>query len=71
MSGYLSEGHGWLPGEEESCEVGFHLVFFLCVLLNLGEKTDKHLLTNPTQAAKSGGHTQKCRLKLVSVYFKD
>lgn len=41
---YLCEGHGWLPGEEESCEVGFHLVFLLCVLLHLRENTDKHLL---------------------------
>lgn len=41
---YLCEGHGWLSGKEQSCEVGFHLVFPLCVLLHLREITDKHLL---------------------------
>lgn len=58
MCCYLSKGHGWLPGKEESCEVGFHLVFLLCVLLHLGEKTQINTYcANQTQAAKSGGHT--------------
>lgn len=41
---YLCEGHGWLSGKEQSCEVRFHLVLPLCVLLHLREITDKHLL---------------------------
>lgn len=31
----LCQRHGRLPGEEESSEVGFHLVFLLRVLLHL------------------------------------
>lgn len=44
LSCYLCEGHGRLPGEEESCEVSFHLVFLLRVFFHLGENTEERLL---------------------------
>ncbi len=50
MRWYLSKRHGWLAGQEESREVGFHLVFLLCILLHLRDKNK-----NKHSAAKSRG----------------
>lgn len=67
---YLCEGHSRLPGEEESCEVGLHLVFLLCILLHLGNRKMKTTSISIAKTLHAVFCSVACIKTVKSVVFK-